>query len=149
MDAAFAWVEHLRETAVVEADGSPGARSTAWAPSFARLRLEDPGRIVLWANRQGGFRVSCPIVGAPVREPWEAALTAWRTGDARPDAVRFRCPACGAEHALTEVGAAPPLAFAPWGLVTADVGGPDLAPGALAAAEAALGPLAAVLRRGG
>jgi hypothetical protein len=142
-------VDRLRGEGVIGVRSEPGPRAEFWATSFASVRIEDPGRIVLWANRQGGFRVACPATGDLIGSAFEAALTAWRTTGGSPDEATFRCPSCREAHALPAVTAAPSIAFGPWGIVTASIGDPELAPSAWAWVAETVGEVTAVLRRGG
>lgn len=89
---------------------------------YRLARVDDPGRIHLYANQQGGFKVCCPVNGAPLARPFGAALEAWRRGAPR----MLACPACGANHPLEEVELQPPGGFARGAVVLADVGGPEL-----------------------
>lgn len=112
---------------------------------FRRLWLDDPGRLTLYANQQGGFRVSCPRGGANLAAEFSAALQRWREGADRG----LPCPACGAWHALEAIPLSPPGAFARWAVVFSDVGSLELREDAEQALIAALGPLRPVLRRVG
>jgi hypothetical protein len=141
----LALLDRLRAEGVLDAGGAPGPAARRWCSgSFARLWLDDPGRVVLYANRQGGFRVQCPIRGEPIVRAFEAAVTAWRAGGPR----ELVCPGCGQIHALDDVAASPPLAFGRFAIVTSDVGHADLTPEGLAWAEEELGPTRMVARRG-
>lgn len=138
-------LERLRATGVIDDAGGPGPAARRWCPgSFRRVWIDDPGRVVLYTNRQGGFRVACPTRGEPIVRAFEAAVTAWRASGPRT----VSCPACGETHLLEDVAASPPIAFGRFAIVTADVGEADLTPEALAWAETELGPARMVARRG-
>lgn len=138
-------LERLRAEGVIDASGRPGPEARRWSPgSFARITIDDPGRIVLYSNGQGGFRVRCPLDGAPIVRAFETAMAAWRAAGPR----ELVCPACGGVHRLDDVTALPPIAFGRFAVVTSDVGDADFGAEALAWAEAALGPARVVLRRG-
>ena len=86
------------------------------AGSFARVRVDDPGRIVLYANQQGGFRVTCPDEGRNVVPAFSAALTAWKRGGPRS----MSC-SCGRSHALERLSYEPDAAFGSAALIVANV----------------------------
>jgi len=122
----------------------PGAAVADFLPGgFARLRLDEPGRMVLYANQQGGFQVRCPDTGDNIAAAFGAALGQWKQGAPRS----MQCPACGAEHALEACVLRPEGAFARMGLVLADVGSISLTAEAQASLEETLGPVRIVLRR--
>lgn len=138
-------VRRLIEAQVVDERGAPGPSADRWVDGgFARLRVDDPGRTTLYANRQGGFRVQCPVDGSNIADSFARQVTAWRSGGPRA----LTCPACGAAHALEEVAAQPPLAFADLAVVTADADAPTPTPWAMALATRSLGPVRLVRTRG-
>ena len=142
--------ELLEREDVIEADGRPASGAHAWCPQgFSRIVLDRPEQVALYGNGQGGFQVRCPRNGQIVTSAFSSALTAARSG-AGPWAMD--CP-CGERHAfLSREGCpldfAPPVAFGRFALVTVDIGGPELSTWALDRAEALLGPISIVLRRG-
>lgn len=139
-----ALIAALVERGAIRSDGAPGPSAPAWcAGGFARVVLDRPGRTTLYANAQGGFRVTCPDTGVPIVAAFAAALASWRGGGSRSVA----CP-CGRTHALEELAFAPPAAFGPWAVVTVDAGSTALTEAGLALAQAHLGRATVVLRRG-
>lgn len=110
---------------------------------FLTARIERPGRVILYANGQGGFRVRCPVGSDVVTDAFARALTAWRVGGSRA----MRCPACDATHPLEELGYEPPAAYASFALVLADVEDGALTEEGKRLLEDALGPVRVVARR--
>lgn len=130
--------------AYVTADGAPGGAADALvAGGFARARLDRPGGVTLYANQQGGFRVTCPHTGASVVPGFQQAMTAWRVGGPRA----LTCPACGEVHPLEALGYAPPAAFGRVALVLADAADAAPTPEGLALVTRHLGPVRVVGRR--
>lgn len=132
------------------APGTGGLRRTAgpraWAlmaGGFGTIWLDRPTQVTLYANQQGGFRVSCPACGAPMARPFGQAVQNWRAGG--PPLVR--CGACAAEHAVTEVPLNPPGAFARGAVVFGDAEGLEPAAHALKELREVLGGVRVVLRR--
>ena len=107
------------------------------------LRLDDPGRVSLYANQQGGFRVRCPRSGENLASAFSAAVERWRSGAPRA----MCCPACGEEHALEEITLIPPGGFARFAVVFVDAATLNLEPEPRAELESALGPLREIARR--
>jgi hypothetical protein len=144
-DRGAALIARLREVGAIATDGTPGPMAERWSPHrFARVRLEDPGAVVLWSNRQGGFRVRCPRTGEPIAAVFAAALGAWRAGGPR----ELACPSCGETHPLEAVPADPAIALGPWAIATIDIDGTTLSAGASRWIEEAVGDVSVVLRRG-
>lgn len=112
---------------------------------FRRIWVDDPGRITLYANQQGGFHVRCPRCGEGAARAFGKAVQAWREGGARS----MRCPACEVELALEELILLPPGRFARWALVLSDCAALHLSPAAKRDLEAALGSMVTVSRRVG
>lgn len=104
---------------------------------FAGVRLDDPGRARLYANGQGGFRVSCPDQQGNVVPAFQSALTAWRGGAAR----RLACPSCGRGHDLADLRFSPPAVFGLGAVVLIDVAHHRLTDGGLRWAQDLLGPV--------
>lgn len=149
-ERGHAFVAELVAAGVLAADGSPGpAVASGFRGTFARVRVDDPGQVTLWANLVGGFRPACPRTGAPVVEGFTAAVRALRaSGDAQTST--FRCPACGEVHALDAVTVEPGgVAVGRWALALAQVDDPDtgLAPALAARWTALVGAYRRVVRR--
>jgi hypothetical protein len=110
----------------------------------AAVRAEAYDRERFVANRQGGFRVTCPDGGGSVVPLFNRAIMAWRDG---LGPRRMAC-SCGAEHDLADLRYAPPAAFTRSALVLEDVGGAAPTEAATRCIEAAVGPFVVVWRRG-
>lgn len=133
----------LVQSGVCEPGGDAGPEGTAWVPGgFARIYVERPQGLTLFANRTGGFRVQCPDTAAPIVASFQQAMGRWRAGGPRT----LSCPACDAIHDLDQLGFQPPAAFGTWALVTADAGSPELCAEARAQVEALIGPTRRVWR---
>lgn len=105
---------------------------------FARVRLDVPGGIALYANGQGGFRVFCPRCAANVTDAWSARP--------RAPAALVAC-ACGAETRMDALDYRPPAAFGRWALVIADAEDGRLTDPGLATMRELLGNVRVVGRR--
>lgn len=110
---------------------------------FARVRADLGDRVRFVANGMGGFRVYCPDTGANVVPSFDRALEAWRAGGPRALACT-----CGALHDLAALDYRPPAGFARGWIAVEDAAAVDIDPAALAEAEACLGEVRIVLRRG-
>lgn len=110
---------------------------------FSRIWRDDPGRVVLYANQQGGFRVRCPRTAANISPAFGAALVTWKHGEPRV----LDCPGCGEPHALEDCELRPRGAFARGAIVFADATSLALTDTARAALAGALGPVETVIRR--
>ena len=110
---------------------------------LARVRVDRPGRVILYANQQGGFGVTCPTCGANAVGAFSTAVTAWRAGADRVAA----CDACGERHPLEHYRCAPAAAFGRIAVVLHDVASAFLQEGVLAESQDLLGSLAVVRRR--
>lgn len=135
-------LEELVEQQVIDDRGRPGPQAAAWMPEgFAGLRLDTPGRVALYANRQGGFRVDCPVTGELITpafaEAWQRAR-----GIDRPDQHALVCPSCGHTHTLAETVGRPSFRFASLALQTIDAETLVPAPAAIERLTAVLGPVA-------
>lgn len=125
-------------------DGGPGPAADALVPRGLRgVRLDRPGRRVLYANQQGGFQVRCPRTDAPIVSAFSRAMAGWREGG---DAA-LECSACGGQHARVELVFRPPAAFGAFALVVVDAGASTPTESGAAWIEAALGPFVVVGRR--
>lgn len=120
VDALRQLLTELRDEGVIDGRGGPGPESARWMPEgFRGLRLDAPDRITLYGNRQGGFRVYCPVEEGPVTAAFSYAYSEARRHP-RPDLATFDCPLCGAAHALGELPGRPPFHFARLALQTID-----------------------------
>ena len=130
----------LEARGVVEAGGGPGPAADHLVPGgFRRLRLDDPGHTVLYANQQGGFRVRCPRCDENLVPGFQAAR--------QVGGVEVACPACGAVTPLPGLRYLPPAAFGRGALVVAQVESATFAGGAEALFQAHLGAYCVVGRR--
>jgi len=108
-----------------------------------RIWLDQPGRLLLYANQSGGFRVRCPESGDNIAQAFGRAHREWKVGG-----LRFlKCPACGQEHPLEACVFEPPAAFAEWAIVLSDVGGLELGTGIEDQVSDAIGPFQLIARR--
>ena len=137
-------LEVLRAREVIDGSGYP-LRGADWLVpgGFKRLRIDDPGRVVLYSNQIGGFRVACPVAPENVVAAFRAALIAWRSGGPR----QLACPACGQEHALEDLEYRPAAAFGRLSIAIADVEDANPTPEASEFIAGALGPVRLVRRR--
>lgn len=110
----------------------------------ARVRVDRPDGVVLYANRQGGFRVGCPRCAANLVPAFSAAMRSWRAGGPRACA----CPACRVDLPLESLEFAPAAAFGRTAMVFHDVAAPTLTDAARADLDEAVGTWRIVLRRG-
>jgi hypothetical protein len=108
-----------------------------------RIWLDQPGRLWLYGNQAGGFRVRCPTKGDNISAAFGRAHRAWKDGSPRT----FDCTVCGAVHPLEACHFEPPAAFARWAVVFSDVGAPVLSAGTEAQLMAVLGPIQLIGRR--
>lgn len=113
------------------------------AGGAARLRVEAHPTPRFVANRQGGFRVRCPVDGRNVVPAFNPAVERWREGGPRT----LACP-CGRTHDLDALDFAPAAGFARGWVALEDCGGAELDPEAAVLAARALGGMRLVLRRG-
>ena len=109
----------------------------------ARVWLDQPGRILLYANQTGGFRVRCPGCSTNLAGPFGVAHRGWKRGGPREVA----CMACQTTHALEDVVLQPPGAFSSWAIVFSAVNRTTLPPDTLMAIEDAVGEHCVIVRR--
>ena len=109
----------------------------------ARVWLDVPGRVILYANQSGGFRASCPACGENIAGAFGRAHLAWKRGGDR----RLACHACRVDTPLEDVVLQPPGAFSTWAIVFSGVDGTALSRPAEAAIRAVVGDFQVVLRR--
>ena len=108
----------------------------------ARVWVDRPGRIVLYANQSGGFRVRCPVSDAILSAEFGRAHRDWKAGGPRT----VRC-VCGEVHPLESCVLSPPGAFATWAIVFASVNSVVLSERAVADLNECVGPFQTILRR--
>lgn len=108
---AGAEVRALYETWVSEGfvvGNRPGPRAgEQMTGGFRHVRLDEPGRRVLYANQQGGFHVHCAHCSTPVA----AALQ---------PLGQTVCPGCGVASTIEQLDCRPPVAVSHAALVLAD-----------------------------
>ena len=107
-----------------------------------RVWLDRPGRLWLYGNQLGGFRVACPDTNALISSEFGRAHRAWKAG-----AARMLACTCGADHALEDCVFSPPAAFSTWAIVFADIEGISLTPLVESSIQATIGPYRVVTRR--
>jgi len=131
-------VDQLLERLQLKSGRKPGSRAGELVDGgYASIRVDLPDDLVLYANGQGGFHVTCPVSGDNVVPTFGRALTAWRAGGPRA----LECPACGATHALEHLEFAPPAVFGRGAIVLVDVADATVRDAARGQLEEALGPL--------
>ena len=108
-----------------------------------RVWVDRPGRVWLYGNQSGGFRVRCPVTQDNIAKSFGSAHRAWKNGGARV----VLCPSCGNTHPLEDVQFAPPAAFARWALVFSDASSSVLHSSTMAQICEALGPTQSIIRR--
>ena len=113
-------------------------------PRVRRVRLDQPGRGVLYGNQQGGFRVSCPADGRPMAARIPEALRRWQL-----DGQRGLVCECGDRHQLEDMDYRPPAAPGRCALVLEDVSSYVLDDGCVERLREKLGPFRVVARRVG
>ncbi|MFK7929548.1 MAG: hypothetical protein AB8H79_15230 [Myxococcota bacterium] len=83
---------------------------------YAGVRIDRPGSEQLYANGQGGFRVTCSHCDTSVIREFQRALTAWRGGADRA----LVCPQCARSSDLAALSYRPPAGFAHGAVVLID-----------------------------
>lgn len=101
-----------------------GAGDPRWGRSllpggWVRAHLDHPPQPHLYGNKQGGYRVRCPVCQAPLAREAAAALVHWRAGQGREVA----CRGCGARPPLEGLDYRPPAAPARFAIELRDVDG--------------------------
>ena len=107
-----------------------------------RIWMDRPGRLWLYGNQLGGFRVRCPDTNTLISSEFGRAHRAWKAGAERV----LACP-CGSDHGLDACIFSPPAAFATWAVVFSDIGGTALTPLGESSLHAAVGPYRVLTRR--
>ena len=108
-----------------------------------RIWLDKPGRVLLYANQSGGFRVRCPESGDNIAQAFGRAHRDWKAGGSRT----VGCPSCDQEHPLEGCVFEPPAAFSAWAIVLSDVGGVQLGTEFDAHVRDTIGPFQLIARR--
>jgi len=108
----------------------------------ARIWIDRPGRLWLYGNQAGGFRVVCPVNGQSISQRFGQAHRDWKAGGPRT----LEC-VCGSTHALEDCVGRPPMAFGHWALVFSAVGGSRLTDRASRDVSRVIGDHSIVLRR--
>lgn len=109
------------------------------------IRLDLPGRSVVYGNQLGGFRVFCPQCGAGMARAFASAMESARKGD--PLQVQLACPTCDHVTPLMQAQARPPIRIGRCAVILIDVGGVALTDEGHAAIGSLLGPMTTVFRR--
>jgi hypothetical protein len=131
----------------VQGDG-PGPRSGDLIEGgFVRCWLDLAPEQRLYANQQGGYKVSCPVEGGSLISEFQPTLRLWRGGGGGPRTLA--CSHCGGSHDLDELDYQPPAGVALGAIMLADVSA--LTPGLAAVQdlEQAWGGVRIVWRRVG
>lgn len=148
MEAAVTSVRALFDYAVSRSvclpSGEPGPSADTWvAGGFARIRVDVPLAPTLYANQQGGFRVTCPHCAQNVVPMFANVLAVFRaTGDA--DMV---CPHCGETTPISQLHYAPPAAVGRAALAIGDAGSGTLRDGIVSDLQERFGPVTVVAAR--
>ena len=144
IERAGVLLERLQALGITDASGWAGVHASTLVPGgFRRIRIDDPGQVVLYANQIGGFRVACPDAGVSLVPEFRKALSAWRSGGVRA----LPCPACGSVHPLESLAYAPNATFGRMAVVISEVEDASLAVDAAAWVSEALGEWVLVRRR--
>ena len=106
---------------------------------FALLRVDRPGRELLYGNRQGGFRVRCPTCSENLVQQFGTALGSdgW-----------VMCPTCELKTDPRALAFEPPVAFGRLAVEVRDVGAPELSPRGQVLVAEHLGPFKTIGSRG-
>jgi hypothetical protein len=112
----------------------------------SHIRLDIPKEAVVWSNKQGGFRVSCPDCAEPLVREFGDGLNAWRSGKS---SRMVECNACGACTPLEGLRFRPHAALGRVAIAIRNVGGCTLTPLCREIAENLLGEgFSVVMSRG-
>lgn len=123
-------------------DGAPGPEAFVEG-GFRTWRLDVGPTPRFFANRQGGFRATCPACGAPLAAALARMADAWRRAEAPV------CPGCGRALLPDDVVYAPLAVFARGALALTDVGSITLTAGARAHLDGTVGSHRVVVARVG
>jgi len=119
---SLAWEEMVHQGIICDS-GVAGPQAHLLVPGgFGRLRIDAPGGRTVFANRIGGFSVSCVSCGVGLARQLSDTITRWRGGGAG----RLECPKCGAATELPNVETRPEIALGSFALEVRDVQSLDL-----------------------
>ena len=110
---------------------------------FRRVWLDLPGRVVLYTNQQGGYRVNCPECNINLAAEFSLSVQQWRSGAPR----RMTCVGCKVDSPLERLLLSPPGAFAQGGIVFTDVGSLQTSSKLQVDAQSVVGPGTFIYRR--
>ena len=114
----------------------PGSRAfEVVTGGFAILRFDRPRAPVIYGNRLGGYRVTCPTCSVSLVREQAEVLGRWRRNAGRA----LSCPSCSTGLKLEELSSMPPAAPGRCALVLSDVGGLAIGDSAVEALEGLLG----------
>ena len=135
--------DEWRGRGLVDGDG-PGTKLNQILPGgFVRIWIDSPGRVWLYANQQGGFRVQCPACGEHIAGEFNRAFLKWKTGGVRS----VVCSHCDVHTDLNDCLHRPEAAFAQWAIVFSDVQSLEIDPEVYDEIEQTLGPMKVIVRR--
>ena len=138
-----ATIQALFESWGVDSRGHTGKADQIVAGGCRRIWLDQPGRLWLYGNQSGGFRVQCPRCQDNISAAFGRAHRAWKQGSERV----VECPSCGSVYGLEDCDFRPPAAFAHWAIVFADVGSGELQAEVSDQLTAAIGAFQVIIRR--
>jgi hypothetical protein len=107
------------------------------------MRVDIPLVPTLYANQQGGFRVSCPSCSENVVPVFAPVLRALRASEV----AVLTCPRCAVQTPIAELSFAPKAAVGRAALVIGNVAHGQLQDGVLADLQERFGPVAMVAAR--
>ena len=135
--------EELLAALGVNEQGFPEEPDRIVSGGCRRVWFDRPGRLWLYGNLVGGFRVYCPTTAEVVSSDFGRAFREWKAGAERA----LSCPSCGFVHALEDFNFGPPAAFAHWALIISDAKHLELTPRSLDVVEQHLGAIKTLHRR--
>ena len=139
----IARVRKLLHSWGVDDRGRLSDASVLIAGGCARIWIDVPGRVTLYANQTGGFRASCHACNENLASTFGRAHLAWKRGGERS----LLCPGCGKVIPLEAVNLNPVGAFSSWAIVFSGAGGTELGAVAQETIRGAVGEYQVVLRR--
>ncbi len=142
--SARALFAHAVDAEVCLPTGAPGPAASTWvAGGFVRIRVDVPLVPTLYANQQGGFRVSCPSCSENVVPVFAPVLAELRS----TGAARLTCPRCAVCTPIAELHFAPKAVVGRAALVIADAADGHLHDRVLRDLQERFGPVAVVAAR--